>query len=68
MAKHYKTRDGDVLDEICYSEYGTEKALHTVLEANPGLADKGIQFSAGVEILLPDYTPPAQEEEDVLWS
>lgn len=68
MAKQYRTRDGDVLDAICYKEYGTEKALSTVLEANPGLAEKGPKYSAGVIITLPDYTAPAEEDEDVLWS
>ncbi len=68
MAKLYRTRDGDMLDEICYSEYGTEQAVVAVLDANPGLADKGAILIAGIEIILPDYTAPAEEDEDVLWS
>ncbi|NAX00016.1 MULTISPECIES: tail protein X [unclassified Vibrio] len=68
MAKLYRTRDGDVLDEICYSEYGTEKAITAVLNANPGLAEKGSKFAAGIQIILPDYSPPAEKDEDVLWS
>lgn len=68
MAKLYRTRDGDVLDEICYSEYGTEKAITAVLNANPGLAEKGSKFTAGIQIILPDYSPLAEKDEDVLWS
>ncbi|PNH90829.1 phage tail protein [Vibrio diazotrophicus] len=68
MAKLYRTRDGDMLDAICYSEYGTEQAVTIVLDANPRLAENGAKFSAGVQIVLPDYNPPAEEDEDVLWS
>jgi phage tail protein X len=68
MAKLYRTSAGDVLDSICYAEYGTEAAIITVLEANPHLSELGTKYQAGVEIVLPDYTPPAEEDEDVLWS
>ncbi|NAW56616.1 MULTISPECIES: tail protein X [unclassified Vibrio] len=68
MAKRYLTRDGDVLDDICYQEYGTEQAVIAVLEANPKLADQGTKLQAGLIITLPDYTPPSQDDEDVLWS
>lgn len=68
MAKLYRTSDGDVLDEICYAEYGTEEAIYDVLEANPGLAENGTVFSAGIEIILPDYTASATEAEVTLWS
>jgi len=68
MAIQYRTKDGDVLDQICYDYYGSEQAVHAVLEANPGLADYGTVFSAGVEIILPDYTADDEKDEDVLWS
>lgn len=54
MATQYRTKDGDVLDQICYDHYETEQAVPTVLEANPSLADNGTVFSAGIEIILPD--------------
>ncbi|MFV0576059.1 MAG: tail protein X [Vibrio sp.] len=68
MAKLYRTRDGDVLDEICYREYGTSNAVIAVLEANPRLADQGAYLPSGLLIKLPEYTPPAIEEEVTLWS
>ncbi len=34
----YRTRDGDLLDDICKRCYGRESAVTDVLEANPGLA------------------------------
>ena len=68
MAIQYRTKEGDVLDEICYSYYGSSQAIHAVLEANPGLAENGTVFEAGVEIILPDYSAEEEEDEDVLWS
>ncbi|MHC6527642.1 tail protein X [Vibrio proteolyticus] len=68
MAKRYLTRDSDVLDDICYQEYGSEQAVVAVLEANPKLAELGTRLPAGLIIVLPDYTPPSHDDEDVLWS
>lgn len=56
MSMIYTTIDGDVLDAICYRTYGTtsNQIVEAVLNANHGLADKGIIFSAGAQITLPD--------------
>lgn len=54
----YRSRDGDVLDQICYQHYGKNtNMLEQVLESNPGLAQHGSIFSAGLIIDL----PPAPE-------
>lgn len=52
----YRTRDGDVLDGVVYAAYGqcTDAMLRAVLDANPGLADRGAILTAGVTINLPD--------------
>ncbi|HYN76918.1 MAG TPA: tail protein X [Lamprocystis sp. (in: g-proteobacteria)] len=55
----YRTRDDDVLDDLCWRHYGTQSGpVEVVLDANPGLADLGPIYPAGVLIILPDL--PAQ--------
>jgi len=56
----YRTRDGDMLDAICWKHYGREAAITAVLEANPHLAERGPVLPAGLVITLPDL-PPAPE-------
>ncbi len=65
----YRTKDGDMLDRICWEYYGRESgAVETVLEANPGLGDKGPVFDAGQEITLPTLEPNTIESTSVrLW-
>lgn len=57
----YQTRDGDVLDEICWRYYGRADVVPQVLEANPGLADLGTVYDAGRRITLPSILPPARQ-------
>lgn len=63
----YTTKDGDVLDKVCFDYYGDSTQLEAVLEANPGLADEPYILPAGVAIELPD--PVSQNETEVvnLW-
>lgn len=63
----YRTRDGDRLDRIVFDYYGSTEPLVTVLDANPGLADRGVVYPTGVIIDLPDLAP-AVEVKSVLWS
>ena len=67
MATVYRTRNGDVLDEICYAHYGTEQAVTQVLSANSGLSELGGVYSAGVDITLPDIEFEREETEASLW-
>lgn len=70
MPTTYQTRDGDVLDAVCAEHYGTDNlstTLSTVLESNPGLADRGAVYPAGVIIILPDIAPPVAEAPFALW-
>lgn len=55
----YRTREGDVLDAVCWQHYGRESAVVAVLEANPGLAGRGPVLPAGLVIDL----PPLPEQE-----
>ncbi|MEL6477609.1 MAG: tail protein X [Pseudomonadota bacterium] len=54
----YRTIEGDVVDQICFRIYGTSSGTtEALLEANPGLADRGATLPAGLELVLP---PPPQ--------
>lgn len=65
----YVTKDGDVLDAICWKYYGsTSGAVEKVLEANRHLAELGSIFAAGVKIILPDLTQEEETESVKLWS
>lgn len=52
--KRVITRDGDMLDALCKLHLGSEQLVPTVLIANPRLAEQGLVYPAGVEILFPD--------------
>ena len=65
----YVTKDGDVLDAICWKYYGgTSGTVEKVLEANRHLAELGSIFAAGVKIILPDLTQEEETESVKLWS
>lgn len=63
----YLTRDGDMLDAICYKHYGRESAAVEVMEANPGLADAGTVLTAGIIIELPDLPQAPEKTTVTLW-
>jgi phage tail protein X len=68
VATYYVTKDGDVLDAICWSHYGSRVGTaEAVLKANPGLASRGAALPAGVVILLPDVAAPAAQQAVRLW-
>lgn len=70
MPTTYQTHDGDVLDAVCAVYYGTENlstVITQVLEANPGLADRGAVYPAGLLITLPDLAPPVADSPFSLW-
>ena len=49
------TAEGDMLDAVCRLHYGSRTgAVEAVLDANPGLADRGPVLPAGVRIKLPE--------------
>jgi phage tail protein X len=98
MATYYTTKDGDMLDWICWQHYGQgarlmqaayaldprlaeassdlteqvlslaqfgssrlERVVEQVLDANPGLANRGLVLSAGTRVYLPDITPEVKD-------
>ena len=65
----YITKDGDVLDLICWKYYGsTNGTIEKVLEANRHLANLDAVFAAGIKIILPDLTKAEEEKSVKLWS
>lgn len=67
MSTRYMTKDGDMLDAVCWKHYGNESTVAAVLEANPGLADYGPIFPAGVVIMLPDLVTGQEKQAIRLW-
>jgi len=65
----YTTKDGDVLDGICYVYYGhLDGVVERVLEANPHLSYEPPVFEAGVKIVLPDLSARKTSQSVKLWS
>ena len=70
MVMIYQTCDGDMLDAICAERYGLVnlgKTLVLVLQANPGLADLGVVYTAGVSIVLPELPAQVPVRSSTLW-
>lgn len=64
----YRTKDGDMLDAICFTHYGhTNGTTEAVLEANPGLSEYGPLLPAGILITLPTLETPAKQDTISLW-
>jgi phage tail protein X len=63
----YRTKDNDMIDDICYRHYGYESALTAVLEANPALAEQPDHLPAGLIINLPTIAPPENTQTLSLW-
>ena len=70
MSQNYLTRDGDVLDQICFEYYGnTIGMVEAVLAANPHLADLGPIYQVGTTITLPDLADPPKTATVIkLWN
>lgn len=63
----YKCVDGDMLDAICLAQMGSAAHVPAVLAANPGLADLGPVYAAGLTIWLPASAAPVQAGQVRLW-
>jgi phage tail protein X len=62
------TIQGDMVDAIARREYGDESGyVEKILEANPGLADRGLVLDAGITVVLPDIDAPAALPSVSLW-
>jgi phage tail protein X len=63
----YRTIDGDMIDAIAKAELGSESHAVEVLAANPGLADLGPVYAAGLTITLPVVAAPVMTGQIRLW-
>lgn len=64
----YTTKDGDVLDDICYKFYGhLEGTVEKVLETNDFLGFEPPILSAGLKIKLPEINNRKSIETVRLW-
>ncbi|HBP6689805.1 tail protein X [Pseudomonas guariconensis] len=69
MATQLRTQQNDTVDALCWRHYGrTAGVVEAVLDANPGLADRGAVLQAGVLVNLPEIQTSAPERQMVnLW-
>lgn len=55
MAALYRTRSDDMLDLVCFRHYGARTGMiELVLNANPGLCERGPLLPQGLILTLPD--------------
>lgn len=65
----YMTSEGDTADYIAWKQYGTQDGavVEQLLEANPGLADRGPVLAAGVLVALPEIKTAGVTQGVKLW-
>jgi phage tail protein X len=63
----YVTKEGDVLDWICWKHYGTTAVLEQVMASNPNLTDE--KLPAGVTVKLPYIASISNKRKEIrLWN
>ncbi|WP_019221584.1 tail protein X [Bartonella senegalensis] len=70
MSDLYVTKEGDMVDAICWKYYAKRQqalAVERVYAANFGLADYGPILKAGITILLPTLPYPKATPVIRLW-
>ncbi|WP_151883681.1 tail protein X [Pseudomonas putida] len=69
MAAQLRTQQNDTVDALCWRHYGrTAGVVEAVLDANPGLADRGAVLQAGLLVNLPEIQASAPDRQMVnLW-
>ncbi len=67
MVMTYQTREGDVLDDICWRYYERVDVVIDVLNANPGIVEYGAILPKGLMILLPEIERGEAIESIGLW-
>lgn len=70
MAETYIAKDGDMVDEICWRFYSKSQqplSVERVLDANPGLAGRGVRLTAGTVVFLPDLPKPETTPIVKIW-
>lgn len=60
----YRTIQNDCFDAIAFRQWGEEKYMRLLVEANPDYADV-LLFHAGQTLAVPEFEPPAQSAPDL---
>lgn len=55
MATRYVTVEGDLIDVICYREYGSTDFLGDLIAANRHILELPLHLPAGIDITLPSF-------------
>ena len=63
----YITKQGDMLDAICYKYYQRTDCLEDVLAYNRDLAQHGIILPSGISIQLPPLDKQTKKKKISLW-
>lgn len=50
----YRTKQGDLVDDICFRLYGNSEQTPTIYQQNPGLSSYGPVLPAGLLLTLPE--------------
>ncbi|NGZ20103.1 MULTISPECIES: tail protein X [unclassified Wolbachia] len=68
MTIYYLTKEGEMLDLICWKHYGySSGAVEEVLLENPGLAEYGSFLPARLKIKLPTIQKTIQKSKLKVW-
>ncbi|WP_264702496.1 tail protein X [Wolbachia endosymbiont (group A) of Volucella inflata] len=68
MTIYHLTKEGEMLDLICWKHYGfTDGVAELVLAENLGLAEYGSFLPAGLKIKLPVIQKPMQKSKLKVW-
>lgn len=65
----YLTSEGDTADFIAWKYYGTQdgSVVEQLVDANPGLADRGPVLAAGILLHLPEIKSVGVTQGVKLW-
>ena len=68
MATQIRTQQGETVDALCWRHYGrTQGAVEAVLQANPGLARRGLILPQGLLVHMPTLSTPPPKTTVTLW-
>ncbi|MFP3015104.1 MAG: tail protein X [Wolbachia sp.] len=68
MTIYYLTKEGEMLDLICWKHYGfTDGVVELILAENLGLAEHRSFLPAGLKIKLPIIQKPMQKSKLKVW-
>ncbi|WP_264685604.1 MULTISPECIES: tail protein X [unclassified Wolbachia] len=68
MTTYYWSKEGEMIDLICWRHYGaTRGVVEVVLEANPGLAEYSDSLPSGLRIKLPLIQEQLKKSKLKVW-